>query len=101
MLARRCDFGYFADVVCIYDPMQTGRLSSLRGACRVRARRLRARPGGPYDPAVALSQVLGVSVTSNLYLFAAFGAGVISFVSPCVLPIVPGYLSLGHRAVGR
>jgi cytochrome c-type biogenesis protein len=35
-----------------------------------------------------------VSVTSNLYLLAAFGAGVISFVSPCVLPIVPGYLSL-------
>ena len=38
--------------------------------------------------------VLGISVTSNLYLLAAFGAGVISFVSPCVLPIVPGYLSL-------
>jgi cytochrome c-type biogenesis protein len=26
-------------------------------------------------------------------LFAAFLAGVISFISPCVLPIVPGYLS--------
>lgn len=25
---------------------------------------------------------------------AAFGAGVISFVSPCVLPVVPGYLSV-------
>ncbi len=25
---------------------------------------------------------------------AAFGGGVISFVSPCVLPVVPGYLSL-------
>ncbi len=25
---------------------------------------------------------------------AAFGAGLISFVSPCVLPLVPGYLSL-------
>ena len=25
---------------------------------------------------------------------AAFGAGVLSFVSPCVLPLVPGYLSL-------
>lgn len=24
---------------------------------------------------------------------AAFAAGVISFVSPCVLPLVPGYLS--------
>lgn len=40
---------------------------------------------------------------------AAFGGGVISFVSPCVLPVVPGYLSVvtgldffasgeGHRA---
>jgi cytochrome c-type biogenesis protein len=35
-----------------------------------------------------------MSVTNNFYVFAAFGAGVISFVSPCVLPIVPGYLSL-------
>jgi len=26
-------------------------------------------------------------------LFAAFFAGVISFVSPCVLPLIPGYLS--------
>ena len=26
-------------------------------------------------------------------VFAAFGAGFLSFVSPCVLPLVPGYLS--------
>ena len=26
-------------------------------------------------------------------VFAAFGVGVISFISPCVLPLVPGYLS--------
>jgi cytochrome c-type biogenesis protein len=26
-------------------------------------------------------------------IFAAFGVGVLSFVSPCVLPLVPGYLS--------
>jgi cytochrome c-type biogenesis protein len=38
--------------------------------------------------------VVAMSVTNNLYVFAAFGAGVISFLSPCVLPIVPGYLSL-------
>ena len=38
--------------------------------------------------------LFGVSVTSNLYLLTAFGGGVISFLSPCVLPIVPGYLSL-------
>jgi cytochrome c-type biogenesis protein len=30
----------------------------------------------------------------NLYVLTAFGAGIISFLSPCVLPIVPGYLSL-------
>lgn len=31
---------------------------------------------------------------SLLGVLAAFGGGVISFLSPCVLPIVPGYLSL-------
>jgi len=31
--------------------------------------------------------------TNDLYFLTAFGAGIISFVSPCVLPIVPGYLS--------
>jgi cytochrome c-type biogenesis protein len=40
------------------------------------------------------SATVAVSVTSNLYLLTAFGGGVISFLSPCVLPIVPGYLSL-------
>ena len=29
----------------------------------------------------------------NVTLLAAFGAGVLSFVSPCVLPLIPGYLS--------
>ncbi|HEX9505683.1 MAG TPA: cytochrome c biogenesis protein CcdA [Acidimicrobiia bacterium] len=38
--------------------------------------------------------LLAAHVTSNLYVFTAFGGGVISFLSPCVLPIVPGYLSL-------
>ena len=37
---------------------------------------------------------LAVNASSNLYLLTAFGGGVISFLSPCVLPIVPGYLSL-------
>lgn len=34
-------------------------------------------------------------------LVIAFGAGVISFVSPCVLPLLPGYLSMmsGYSAV--
>ena len=29
----------------------------------------------------------------NVTLLAAFGAGLLSFISPCVLPLVPGYLS--------
>lgn len=43
-----------------------------------------------------LSGVLGATsdATRNLYVLTAFGAGIISFLSPCVLPIVPGYLSL-------
>jgi cytochrome c-type biogenesis protein len=31
--------------------------------------------------------------TAGTTVFAAFGAGFLSFVSPCVLPLVPGYLS--------
>lgn len=33
-------------------------------------------------------------VTESVTLFAAFGGGLISFLSPCVLPIVPAYLSI-------
>jgi len=29
----------------------------------------------------------------NISLFAAFTAGIISFISPCVLPLIPAYLS--------
>lgn len=32
--------------------------------------------------------------TENISFVAAFGGGVISFLSPCVLPIVPAYLSM-------
>jgi cytochrome c-type biogenesis protein len=40
--------------------------------------------------------VLGATsdATRTLYVLTAFGGGIISFLSPCVLPIVPGYLSL-------
>ena len=31
---------------------------------------------------------------ADVSLFAALGAGVLSFISPCVLPLVPGYVSL-------
>ena len=30
----------------------------------------------------------------NVSVFAAFAAGVVSFLSPCVLPLVPGYISI-------
>lgn len=29
----------------------------------------------------------------DVSLFAAFGAGFLSFISPCVLPLIPGYIS--------
>jgi cytochrome c-type biogenesis protein len=32
-------------------------------------------------------------VGDNISLIAAFGAGFLSFISPCVLPLIPGYLS--------
>jgi cytochrome c-type biogenesis protein len=32
--------------------------------------------------------------TNDLYVLTAFGGGIISFLSPCVLPIVPAYLGL-------
>jgi len=32
-------------------------------------------------------------LTSSIGLLAAFGAGVLSFLSPCVLPLVPAYMS--------
>ncbi|MFO7589311.1 MAG: cytochrome c biogenesis protein CcdA [Acidimicrobiia bacterium] len=43
-----------------------------------------------------LAPLIGAArdATSDLYILTAFGGGVISFLSPCVLPIVPGYLSL-------
>src|SRR5215210_3013028 len=31
---------------------------------------------------------------SNITIAIAFAAGLLSFLSPCVLPLVPGYLSL-------
>jgi cytochrome c-type biogenesis protein len=39
-------------------------------------------------------RVVAANVNSNLYVLTAFGGGILSFLSPCVLPIVPGYLSL-------
>ena len=40
---------------------------------------------------------------SNIGIIAAFAAGVVSFLSPCVLPLVPAYVSYvaGHSISGR
>jgi cytochrome c-type biogenesis protein len=38
--------------------------------------------------------VAGTVTASPLGVLVAFGAGIISFLSPCVLPLVPGYLSM-------
>jgi len=37
--------------------------------------------------------MLATAGQPNATIFAAFAAGLLSFVSPCVLPLVPGYLS--------
>ena len=38
----------------------------------------------------------------NLSLIVAFGAGALSFASPCVLPLVPAYIGhLAGRSVGK
>jgi cytochrome c-type biogenesis protein len=36
-----------------------------------------------------------MDAASGIAIPAAFGAGLISFLSPCVLPLVPGYISSG------
>jgi len=34
------------------------------------------------------------TVSTEISLLTAFGAGLVSFLSPCVLPLVPGYISM-------
>ena len=38
--------------------------------------------------------LVGEVTVNPLGLLVAFGAGILSFLSPCVLPLVPGYLSM-------
>ncbi len=40
-----------------------------------------------------ISAALSTDPTAGVGVFAALAAGVVSFLSPCVLPLVPGYLS--------
>jgi len=36
----------------------------------------------------------GAIVADPFGVLVAFGAGILSFLSPCVLPLVPGYVSM-------
>ena len=38
-------------------------------------------------------ELTGEAMLQDVSLFAAFAAGVLSFISPCVLPLIPGYIS--------
>ena len=49
----------------------------------------RARP-----PPRSLGAVIVAVTADNLGLLVAFGGGIVSILSPCVLPMVPGYLSV-------
>jgi len=40
-------------------------------------------------------------MSGQIGLLAAFGAGIVSFLSPCVLPLIPGYLSFLGSAGAR
>ena len=40
-----------------------------------------------------MSFVLPLAAQADTTVFAAFAVGFVSFISPCVLPLVPGYLS--------
>jgi cytochrome c-type biogenesis protein len=42
---------------------------------------------------VALIAAISTDPAAGVGIFAALAAGVVSFLSPCVLPLVPGYLS--------
>ena len=54
------------------------------------------RPGEPSSP-VVWEVVFLAEISSNpasgVGILAALAAGIVSFLSPCVLPLVPGYLS--------
>src|SRR5260370_22144037 len=50
----------------------------------------RAGNPGPVDQRTGSRSMSGLS---GIGLLTSFGAGVVSFLSPCVLPLVPGYVS--------
>jgi cytochrome c-type biogenesis protein len=66
--------------------LRTGALSSMRRSLAGPPRRRK------YPEGVILAE-LSTDPTAGVGVFAALAAGVVSFLSPCVLPLVPGYLS--------
>src|SRR5262249_56206470 len=49
-----------------------------------------------------LAPVTSPTTQTPLGLLAVFGAGIASFLAPCVLPLVPGYLSfLAGTSLGK
>ena len=45
--------------------------------------------------------ISGVSTASSLNIFIAFFAGVVSFLSPCVLPLIPAFLAYLGTEISR
>jgi cytochrome c-type biogenesis protein len=69
-----------------------GSLPGSLGHCKRRIERWqRIRPEYP-EGRVFLAEV-STDPAASVGIFAALAAGVVSFLSPCVLPLVPGYLS--------
>src|ERR1700733_7240254 len=66
-----------------------GASDNIAAKIRTTAIHKRARPRPFSSPA----QDLRTDMNESVSLFTAFIAGIVSFISPCVLPIVPGYLS--------
>src|SRR5262249_62319048 len=68
-----------------------------RGLAEARGARLAPRRG--YSPrhrvpwTFVFIAVLRSPPAAGVGIFAALAAGIVSFLSPCVLPLVPGYLS--------
>ena len=58
---------------------------------------------GPSTAASVGEQLSGIAATGSLLLAipVALAAGVVSFLSPCMLPLVPGYLSYVTGLAGR
>ena len=68
----------------------------LRGMRPPAASERRADPPNRVRGAVSYRTAQGARVTADLSavgMLTAFAAGIVSFLSPCVLPLVPGYVS--------